>query len=81
AFQAPFRKRTVREVAAEALTLSRMGLRNRRRLNPLAQDECIYLAPLEESVASGRTCADQFLDAYHGRWGGSVDPMFKEFAF
>ncbi|MCB1528264.1 MAG: glutamate--cysteine ligase [Hyphomicrobiaceae bacterium] len=81
AFQAPFRKRTVREVAAEALSLSRIGLRNRKCLNPLAQDERIYLAPLEESVATGKTCADQLLDAYEGRWGGSVDPMFSEFSF
>ena len=81
ALETPFRKRTVRDVAGEILSLSRIGLKNRGHLDRLGQDERIYLAPLEEAVARGKTCADQLLDCYNGKWGGSVDPMFSEFAF
>ena len=81
ALQTPFRQRTVREVAEEVLTLSRFGLRNRRCLDRLLEDETIYLAPLEDAVARGRTCADELLERYQGRWQGSIEPLFSEFAF
>ncbi|HRY05961.1 MAG TPA: glutamate--cysteine ligase [Hyphomicrobiaceae bacterium] len=81
ALQTPFRGRTVRDLAREVLMLSRIGLRNRRCLDSLSQDETIYLAPLDDSVARGATCADELLDRYHGRWQGNVEPLFSEFAF
>ncbi len=81
ALQTPFRQRTIREVADEVLTLSRIGLRNRRRLDRLLEDETIYLAPLEDAIARGKTCADELLERYHGRWQGSIEPLFSEFAF
>ena len=74
-------QRTVREVAEEVLTLSRFGLRNRRCLDRLLEDETIYLAPLEDAVARGKTCADELLERYQGRWQGSIEPLFSEFAF
>ena len=81
ALETPFRGRTVRDVAQEVMTLSRIGLRNRRCFDRLAQDETIYLAPMEHSLARGMTCADEMLSRYHGRWEGSVEPLFTEFAF
>ena len=81
ALETPFRGGSVRDIAHEVLKLSRQGLRNRRRLNPRSQDETIYLAPLEDIVASGKTCADDLLERYHGRWRGHIEPLFTEFAF
>lgn len=81
ALDTPFRSGTVRDVAREVLKLSRQGLCNRRCLNPRAQDETIYLAPLDDMVASGKTCADDLLARYLGRWGGHIEPLFTEFAF
>ncbi|MCB1513280.1 MAG: glutamate--cysteine ligase [Hyphomicrobiaceae bacterium] len=81
ALQTPFRDRTVRDIAQEVLTLSRLGLRNRRCIDRLSQDETIYLAPLEDAIARGKTCADELLDRYHGRWNGEIAPLFTEFAF
>ncbi len=81
ALDTPFRNGRVRDIAREVLMLSRQGLRNRRRLNPRAQDETIYLAPLEDMVAIGKTCADDLLERYHGRWGRRIEPLFTEFAF
>ena len=68
-------------MAAELLTLSRIGLRNRCRKDQLGQDESVYLAPLQDAVARGKTCADELLDRYNGRWGGNIDLLFKEFSF
>ncbi len=81
ALEAPFRDRTAHDIAREAVRISHMGLRNRRRINVLSQDESIYLAPLEQVVASGRTVADELLARYHGPWAGCVDHVFEEFAF
>jgi glutamate--cysteine ligase len=36
---------------------------------------------LQAIAESGRTPAEEMLDAYHGRWQGSVDPLFKEYAY
>ena len=81
ALDTPFRGGTVGDVAREVVRLSHMGLRNRRNVNPRGQDETIYLAPLEEMVASGRTCADDLLARFHGPWRGRIEPVFSEIAF
>ena len=72
---------TVNEVAREALRLSRLGLKNRRRINGKSQDETIYLGPLEAIVGAGRTVSDDLLARYHGAWKGDIDRIFEEFAF
>jgi glutamate--cysteine ligase len=71
----------VLDVAREVVRLAHLGLRNRREINFLNQDETIYLAPLEDIVARGKTCSDELLERYCGRWGGHIDPIFLEFAF
>lgn len=81
ALDAPFRKGRVRDLAGHVIHLARIGLRNRRRINPVGQDETIYLAPLEDAVARGMTCADELLARYNGRWNGHIEPIFSEFAF
>ena len=81
ALDTPFRDRTVGDIAREAVRISRTGLRNRSRINWRGQDETIYLAPLEEIVASGRTCADDLLSRYEGAWGRHIEPIFSEIAF
>jgi glutamate--cysteine ligase len=81
ALEARFRDTCVRELALEALRISRLGLRNRREINLKSQDETIYLAPLEHLVGSGRTVADELIERYEGRWHGNIDHIFEEFAF
>ena len=77
----PFRKTTVNELAKEALRLSRLGLKNRNRLNAKGQDETIYMAPLESIVRAGRTVSDELLDRYRTTWHGDINHIFEEFAF
>ena len=38
-------------------------------------------APLEEFVARGITPAEELLEKFHGPWGGSVEPVFGEYAY
>ncbi|MGA8293440.1 MAG: glutamate--cysteine ligase, partial [Rhodoplanes sp.] len=56
------------------------GLARRARLSG-GRDETIYLEPLDEIVARGRTPAEELLEKFHGRWCGSVDPVFAECAY
>ncbi|MFN3867545.1 MAG: glutamate--cysteine ligase, partial [Hyphomicrobiaceae bacterium] len=81
ALDAPVRGGKALDIAREAVRLSHMGLRNRRRVNWRGQDETVYLAPLEDMVATGKTCADDLLERFHGPWKGRIEPVFSEIAF
>ena len=76
-----FRNATLREIAREALEISRRGLAARGRLNREGSDETGYLAPLDEVVARGTTSAQEMLTAWRTRWGGSIEPVFLEYAY
>ena len=76
-----FRGATVMELADEVLEIARAGLARRGRLDWIGRDEGHFLAPLQETLARGATPAEQALEAFHGRWQGSVDPAFKEYAY
>jgi glutamate--cysteine ligase len=81
ALATPFRTTTLREIAREALAISRRGLAARGRLNSEGGDETGFLAPLDEVVARGTTSAQEMLNAYRTRWDGSIDPVFLEYAY
>ena len=68
--------RSVRDVARDALALSRAGLRRRARLDARGRDEGRHLDILDARVARGRTAAQDLLDLYAGEWRGSVLPAF-----
>jgi glutamate--cysteine ligase len=77
----PFRNATLRDVARDVLAISRAGLKRRARLNRDGYDETTFLNTLDEVVARGTTSAEEMLNAYHTRWGGSIDPVFLEYAY
>lgn len=81
ALKLPFRHGSVLELAREALKISAHGLMRRARSNCNGVDERIYLEPLIEIVESGQTAAERKLELFHGAWGGSVDPVFREYAY
>jgi glutamate--cysteine ligase len=82
ALKTPFRGRTVRDVALDVLKIARGGLKARHALDRAGMsDEQSYLDTLDEIAASGRTPADELLEAFHGRWKGSVDQAFGEYAY
>ncbi len=73
--------RTIRDLALEVLEISRHGLSRRARPDGTGTDEAPFLDTLMEIAQSGRTPAEQMLEAYRTRWNGSVDPMFSEYAY
>jgi glutamate--cysteine ligase len=81
ALDAKVKGRSLREVAREMVALSRAGLSRRKRLDSTGQDESHFLNALTEIIDSGKTPAQLKLDAYHGPWKGSVDPIFREYAY
>lgn len=78
ALEARIDGRSLREVGRDVLALAKDGLRRRARLDALAQDERVFLAPLEEILEDGRTLAQRRLDAYAGDWARSIDPAFTD---
>ncbi|CDZ66186.1 Glutamate--cysteine ligase [Neorhizobium galegae bv. orientalis] len=79
--KAEIRGRSVLDVAREAVAISKAGLKARARLNGEGQDESIFLQPLDEVLARKTTMADEMLSLYHGRWNGSVEPVFEEYQY
>jgi glutamate--cysteine ligase len=81
AFKATIRGRDVLSLARETLGLARAGLARRKKFDPYGADETRYLKPLEDLADRGETAAEEMLQKYHGVWGGTVDPVYKECAY
>ena len=72
ALSATIRGRSLRDIALDAVAISRQGLKAR------GLGEEIYLAPLEEIADSGITQAGRWLQRYETAWGGDVSHIFAE---
>jgi glutamate--cysteine ligase len=81
ALKLPFRGASVRELAIEALKIAGHGLQRRARLNATGADEAVFLEPLIEFALANETPAERKLALFHSEWNGSVDPVFREFAY
>ena len=77
----PFRGGTVQDLARQMLDLAQEGLKRRGAGDGTGADERIFLSSIEEIVEKGKTPAEELLDLYHGRWNGTVAPIYDEFAF
>lgn len=76
-----FKNGTVQDLAKDVLAVSKQGLKARGRMDAYGDDESHFLESLEDVAESGRTLAEEFLDKYETEWNGSVDPLFKEYAY
>jgi glutamate--cysteine ligase len=81
ALQLPFRGVTVRELALQVLKIAQAGLARRARRNAGGADEAQFIEPLLEFALANQTPAERKLALFHGEWGGSVDPVFRQFAY
>jgi len=81
ALKTPFRNGNVRDVALQVLGIARAGLQKRAATDLGGMDESGFLNPLQIIADTGKTSAESKLDLFHGRWSGSVDSVFKEFAY
>ena len=79
--KAEFRGHPLFDMAREVVGISRAGLKARGKLNREGQDETIFLAPLDEVLAKKATLAEDLLSLYHGRWNGSVEPVFEDYQY
>lgn len=80
-FKAKIRDRTMLDLARETLGFAREGLARRAKRDVEGDDETMYLSGLEDEVARGITPAEELLAKYDGSWGGSVEPVFDEYAY
>jgi glutamate--cysteine ligase len=80
-FAATIAGQTVLQLAKTTIALAENGLARRRRLDARGQDERRYLGPIQEYVGRGITPAEELLAKFHGPWEGSVEPVFKEYAY
>jgi glutamate--cysteine ligase len=77
---ASWRGRSLRDLARDAIAISRDGLRARDRRNAAGLDESIFLNPLEAIAAGEPTQAEQWLTHYHQAWQGDILKIFVEAA-
>jgi glutamate--cysteine ligase len=81
ALRAQVHKRSVQDLAKDVLAIARAGLERRAILDAKGRDESRFLDILDAIAASGRCPAEDKLALFNGRWQGSVDPVFTEFAY
>ena len=81
ALKTPFRNVTVRQLALDALRISHRGLKRRGIEDVVGRDETQYLTPLFQIAEANFTPAEELLCAYNRRWEGSIDPVFREYAY
>lgn len=62
----------MQDVAKDVVKIAHGGLRRR------GLGEEVLLQPLEALVDSGVCPAELLLELFHGRWSGSVEPIFDE---
>ena len=74
----PFDRSSIFDIAAQAVGISEAGLVRRNRLNVAGKDETIHLAALEETIRTGKSQADRWLDKFRGEWNGDLSRIFVE---
>jgi glutamate--cysteine ligase len=79
--QTPVADRLLRDVARDALAISRKGLKARACKNSLGDDETQFLADLDLTIETGKTLADTLLDQYRGPWKRDINRVFSEHRF
>ncbi len=73
--------RPLAELAAQVLEIAAAGLKARVRLDAFGEDEAHFLDALRNIVDSGKTPAEELLEAYEGRRSGDIDRVFEEYAY
>jgi glutamate--cysteine ligase len=73
--------KSLQALAREVLAIAAGGLDRRARENSIGDSEAGFLAPLWEIAESGMTLAERHLDAFHGAWGGRIDPVWEAARF
>ena len=78
ALDTPWAAGTVRDLARDAVAISRDGLRARACRDIAGHDESGYLGPLMPLLDGGPTQAEHWLARYQGPWDGDASRIFHE---
>ena len=73
--QTPFKEGTLLDVAREVVGLAHAGLVAR------SQGEEVFLQQLHAICERGYNPAEEMLRLYDAEWAGSVDPVYKTYAY
>ncbi|MFN3211596.1 MAG: glutamate--cysteine ligase [Henriciella sp.] len=73
--------RTLQDFGKDILDIARAGLRSRAKFSVSGDDETGFLQELDRTLSSGKTPAEELLDAYHGEWAGDASKVFKALAY
>ena len=73
--------RSMQALAKDVLEIASAGLRRRALLDSSGESEAGFLEPMWEIAQSGKTLAERYLDAFHGPWGGKIDPIWDAARF
>ena len=74
----PFDRSSLFDVAAQAVGIAEAGLVRRARLDAQGRDETIHLAALEETIRTGKSPAERWLEKFRGEWNGDLSRIFVE---
>lgn len=74
----PFDRSSLFDIAAQAVGVAAAGLVRRNRLDAQGRDETIYLRPLEETVQTGKSPAQRWIEKFRGEWNGDLTRIFTE---
>jgi len=80
-YRAVYRGQEILPLCRSLVDIARGGLSRLGAKNAAGEDETKYLRPLQSSVDEGRTFAERLLDLYHGKWHGSLAPLWDEVEF
>jgi glutamate--cysteine ligase len=75
--------RNMRDLAAEVLEIAEAGLKARAMpgVGGMLPDETHFLNALQETVADGRTPADELMEKYNGDWKGDLSRIYDDFSY
>ena len=71
----------LQRLAGQVVEIARAGLKARGRAHGVIADEAHFLDPLVETVASGRTPADNLLERYAGDWQGDLSRIYADYSY
>jgi glutamate--cysteine ligase len=81
--QGEFNGVKLHDIARESVLIAEAGLKARGKAGAggMIPDETHFLDALKESVASGKTPADELLEHYHGDWKGDLSLIYADYSY
>ncbi|MBH88546.1 MAG: glutamate--cysteine ligase [Pelagibacterales bacterium] len=72
---------SIKDYAKELIKISKMGLKNRKRLDSSGNDETGYLNQLEEITYSGKNQATEMLNIWNNNEDNGIREIYKRYSY